>query len=125
MVHHERRWLMHTNVVKLTAATARLEAMPIEPSQIVSGRPVARGVVALELDGGAYSTGVWECSPGTFHWRYEADETCTILKGEATVEVEGGGTVRFKAGDLVHFRKGMRTRWTVRKKILKTFILYG
>ena len=116
---------MTKKVVKRTVGKARLAAMPIEADQVVAGWPIARGAVAVELARGEYTAGIWECSPGTFDWDYDADETCTILQGEASVKVRGGQTVRFRAGDIVHFRKGMRTRWTVRKKILKTFVLYG
>jgi uncharacterized cupin superfamily protein len=116
---------MAKKAVKRTVKGARLSAMSIEEDQIVTGQPVAKGVVAVELARGKYTAGIWECSPGTFDWAYDADETCTIIEGEASVRIQGGQTVRFRAGDLVHFRKGMRTRWTIRKKILKTFVLYG
>lgn len=116
---------MAKKIVMRIVAKARLAEMPIDPKQIIEGKPRARGMVAVEIDRGKYSAGIWECAPGTFDWDYEAEETCTILRGEAVVKVKGGETVRFGAGDLVHFSKGMRTRWTVKKKILKTFVLYG
>jgi len=115
---------MRKKIFTRTIRKCRLSAMPIPPGQVVSGRAVARGSVAVEIARGKYMAGVWECSPGTFDWDYDAEETCTIIKGEASVRVRGGEMVDFRAGDLVHFRKGMKTRWTVKKKILKTFVLY-
>lgn len=101
-----------------------LKAMPIPRKDIVSGNPAGRGVVLAESKDGRYSAGIWSCTPGVFNWEYTGDETCTILSGEAEVKIKGSGLRRFGAGDIVCFSKGLKTQWTVKKKILKTFVFY-
>ncbi|MDD5084411.1 MAG: cupin domain-containing protein [Candidatus Omnitrophica bacterium] len=106
--------------VKKTA----LKAMPIPREDIVSGNPVAKGVVLFESKDGCCSAGIWSCTPGAFKWEYTGDETCTILYGEAEVKLKNGRIKRFLAGDIIHFPRGLKAQWVVKKKILKTFTFY-
>lgn len=65
--------------------------------------------------------GVWECSSGTFRWNYTWDESVYILKGQATITVEGGNPVHIKARQTVHFSQGLRAEWKVTETVRKVF----
>ena len=114
---------MSRTIIKPIRKT-RLGAMSIPAEDIVSGHPVARGVVLATSKDGRCCAGIWSCTPGVFDWVYDGDETCTILEGEAVIKIKGGRSKRLRAGDFVNFPKGLKTRWTVKKRILKTFTLY-
>ncbi len=96
--------------------------MPLEPlpaDKAVAGRPRA-GVVPLPGVAGL-AVGVWEHSAGT-STDVEADEVFVVLRGRATVEVDGGPTLELVPGDLCVLEAGARTRWTVHEDLRKVFV---
>ncbi|MDR0382175.1 MAG: cupin domain-containing protein [Oscillospiraceae bacterium] len=62
---------------------------------------------------------VWECGVSEFAWRYDRDEICLILEGQAVVSYDGG-SASFGAGDLVFFPK-MDCVWKVLAPIKKHY----
>ena len=106
-----------------TAPVGVLPAMPIEPSWIVEGNPVARGQIVTQSEDKKVVSGVWTCEPGEFDWTFAADEFIHVLEGEATVIVEvGDQKVTLSPGKIVHFPLGLRTRWHVIKPLRKFFV---
>ncbi|THU52030.1 hypothetical protein C4D60_Mb06t37300 [Musa balbisiana] len=62
----------------------------------------------LEL--GIRSWPKWGCSPGRYLLRFDAQETCCLLKGKVKPYNEGSSQcVEFGAGDLVVIPKGVRS----------------
>jgi uncharacterized cupin superfamily protein len=105
------------------AAEDRLPAMPIDPTWIREGNPSACGRLHVQSGDRLLGAGIWECTPGTFDWRYVWDEFCFITAGEVDL-IEADGTRRtMGAGDLVHFRLGSTVRWVVKETVRKAFFI--
>lgn len=101
---------------------ARLE-VPLEPlpaGKVVAGRPRAGAVQVPGVSG--LAVGVWEHGAGT-STDVEVDEVFVVLRGRATIEVEGGPTLEVGPGDLCVLEAGARTRWTVHEALRKVYVL--
>ena len=66
------------------AVTGELSDMPIEPSWIEDGDPVARGDVLVQSSDKLLSSGLWSCTTGKFRWEFGWDEFVHILEGRVT-----------------------------------------
>ncbi|PKU85603.1 uncharacterized protein LOC110098990 [Dendrobium catenatum] len=56
----------------------------------------------------------WGCPPGKFPLKFEAKETCYLLKGKVKASIKGSCEwVEFGAGDLVTFPNGLSCTWDV------------
>jgi len=95
---------------------------PIEPSWIREGAPVARAITLTESPDGLLTTGIWDCTAGTFTWIFQTDEIVHILEGEVTVK-DGSRTHKLVAGSVCYFPQGLETIWEVRQYVKKTFVL--
>ena len=101
-----------------------LPAMPIEPSWITEGDPVARGTVVAQSEDKKVSSGLWSCEPGKFEWTFSWDEFVHVLEGEVEITEDGtDNTITLRPGDMAHFPLGMKTRWHVKQKVRKFFVI--
>ncbi|EXB93134.1 hypothetical protein L484_024472 [Morus notabilis] len=62
----------------------------------------------------------WGCPPGKFILKFDASETCYLLKGKVKVYPKGSSSsssdhefVEFGAGDLVIIPKGLSCTWDI------------
>ncbi|KAF1881271.1 hypothetical protein Lal_00023307 [Lupinus albus] len=56
----------------------------------------------------------WGCSPGKYQLKFDAEETCYLLKGKVKAYPKGSTDfVEFGARDLVTIPKGMSCTWDV------------
>ncbi|EXB46039.1 hypothetical protein L484_015900 [Morus notabilis] len=56
----------------------------------------------------------WGCSPGKYQLKFDAEETCYLLKGKVKAYPKGSSEfVEFGAGDLVIIPKGISCTWDV------------
>ncbi|KAL5990299.1 hypothetical protein ACLOJK_011196 [Asimina triloba] len=57
----------------------------------------------------------WGCPPGKFPLKFDAEETCYLLKGKVRAYAKGSSSefVEFGAGDLVVIPKGLSCTWDV------------
>ncbi|TQD87466.1 hypothetical protein C1H46_026978 [Malus baccata] len=57
----------------------------------------------------------WGCSPGKYQLKFDAEETCYLLKGRVKAYYPKGSSeyVEFGAGDLVTIPKGLTCTWDV------------
>ncbi|KAI5426228.1 hypothetical protein KIW84_031886, partial [Lathyrus oleraceus] len=56
----------------------------------------------------------WGCSPGKYQLKFDAEETCYLLKGKVKAYTKGSSDfVEFGAGDLVTIPKGLSCTWDV------------
>ncbi|GMI76160.1 hypothetical protein like AT3G04300 [Hibiscus trionum] len=60
----------------------------------------------------------WGCSPGKYQLKFDAEETCYLLRGKVRVYPKGSSPataeyVEFGAGDLVIIPKGLSCIWDV------------
>ena len=101
-----------------------LPDMPIEPSWIKEGNPVARGAVLTQSADKRVSSGLWSCEPGQFEWTFSWDECVHDLEGEIDISAEGSEpTQTLRAGDMAHFPLGMKAHWHVKQAIRKFFVI--
>lgn len=71
---------------------------------------------------GRIDTGVWECTVGRFAATREGySETCTILSGRVTIEVEGSEDEEFGPGDLMIMPSGWKGVWNVTEPVRKHY----
>ena len=101
-----------------------LPDMPIEPSWIKEGNPVARGAVLTQSADKRVSSGLWSCEPGQFEWTFSWDEFVHVLEGEVDITAEGSEhTQTLRAGDMAHFPLGTKAHWHVKQAIRKFFVI--
>ncbi|GAA1994719.1 cupin domain-containing protein [Catenulispora subtropica] len=101
-------------------ADAVLEAVELEPSQIVAGEPRVSELVLSESEDGRVVRGIWQMTPGVVT-DTEADEVFVVLSGRATVEFEDGTVLEVGPGDVAVLTEGARTRWTVHETLRKVY----
>ena len=97
--------------------------MPIEPSWITEGSPLARGTILAQSADKLVSTGIWSCTAGKFRWEFTWDEFVHVLEGEAVITEEGGETYTLRAGETAHFPIGLKTQWHVPRFVKKAFTI--
>lgn len=101
-----------------------LAPQPIDPTWIREGAPVARAITLTESADGLLTTGLWDCTSGTFTWIFGSDEIVHILEGEVRVRDRDGGEERLlSVGSVAYFPAGLETIWVVPKYVKKSFIL--
>ena len=100
--------------------TVPLEAVALDPAQVVSGAPEVRELELWRARDGAVATGVWEITPGVVT-DVEADEVFVVLDGRATVEIDSGATLELSPGVAGAFRAGSRTTWHVHETLRKLY----
>jgi uncharacterized protein len=101
---------------------AALEEVPIHPSWIIAGAPVARAQELSRSVDGTTVTMHWSCTAGTFHWYFSIDETVLILEGAVVVRTDGGTSRTLKAGDTALFHAGSWALWHVAHSVRKIAI---
>ncbi|KMZ69539.1 hypothetical protein ZOSMA_20G00160 [Zostera marina] len=75
----------------------------------------------LEL--GVKSWPKWGCPPGKFPLKFDAEETCYLLRGRVKAYTKGSSEcVEFGAGDLVVIPKGFRCTWDVSVAVDKYYM---
>ncbi len=98
-----------------------LPEMPIDPTWILEGLPIARGAVLIQSADKKVSTGLWECTAGRFRWTFAWDEFVHILEGEVSIQQENGPALTLRPGDTAHFPVGLTTEWLVPLHVRKVF----
>jgi uncharacterized cupin superfamily protein len=99
-----------------------LVPLPIDPSWIRHGTPMARAVTLSESPDSLLTAGLWDCTAGTFTWIFSNDEIVHILEGQVRVR-DGDTTHVLIPGSVAYFPRGLETVWEVREYVKKSFIL--
>lgn len=70
-------------------------------------------------------TGLWECTPGSWHITRTTSESLLVLKGKATLYEADGSTVRvvLTPGVWHNTPAGWKGQWIVEETIRKLFIV--
>ena len=110
---------MSCALIETSNIVVNLTPMPIEPSWIIEGNPVAQWCVLSKSADGLASTIVWECSEGKFDWYYDCDETILILEGSIVLENDTMRQTRYGVGDVIFFRHGAHAKWHVEGRARK------
>ena len=66
---------------------------------------------------------IWNSKPDHFDWKYDKEEHCYIVEGEATIETDDETAISIGPGDYVVFPKGLKCHWTVHRFIRKHYTL--
>jgi len=113
-----------TDVARVVRASAlpdsELDLDALDPAQVVDGAPEVRSLSLHEGDG--LAVGIWQHSAGV-STDVEADEVFVVLRGRATVEVDGGPTLEVGPGDVGLLPAGARTTWTVHETLRKIYVV--
>lgn len=99
-----------------------LRPLPIDPSWIKKGDPVARSVTLSKSPDGLLTAGLWDSTAGTFTWIFRRDEIVHILEGEVRVH-DGPTTHVLVPGSVAYFPCGLETIWEVPTYVKKAFVL--
>lgn len=102
---------------------SQLVDAPIPKDWVIDGKPVARSLDLTGFEGHGYTTGLWDCSEGTFNWYFHADEFVHILEGDVVVRGDDGKEAHLKVGDVAHFTAGSHTVWKVPNYVKKLWVL--
>ncbi len=90
----------------------------------IEGSPSMKTWIENKTDDGKFLTGFWECTPGTYHVTYKADELIHMFEGKMTLTPDGGGASQtFSAGDSLHIAAGFSGTWKTEAKIRKIFAI--
>jgi uncharacterized cupin superfamily protein len=110
-------------VQSFTSRGWELPLQPIEPTWILEGEPVARCITLAASPDGLLSTGLWDCTAGTFEWFYWLDETIYVLEGGVVITEASGRVHDLEAGDIALLPAGSRVRWRVDEYVRKFFVV--
>lgn len=105
------------------AVDTPLGEFKVNPSWIIAGHPVFKGVETLRSADGKTISGLWSCDgPTTFVWHFGADETVHLLEGEVHVEYEGK-SFTIRPGETATFHAYTTAIWHIPKYAKKTYTL--
>jgi uncharacterized cupin superfamily protein len=110
-------------ILMIDPATVELEPSPIRKEWILDGAPTARSTKLVSSDDRVSAVLVWDCSPGSFHWHYDKEETIFVLSGEAFMTNDQGEVRRIAAGDVGFFPAGYSCDWRVTQHFRKVAVL--
>jgi uncharacterized cupin superfamily protein len=105
-------------VVVSPKAIVETSYAPINPAWILDGSPRARAATLSRSPDGTAVTVAWECTAGTFRWRFIDDETVHIVDGGVTVHWNGD-VHHLGPGDVAYFPAGTVATWIVQDYVSK------
>lgn len=99
--------------VELPAPTLKATAVAGSPSE---------ATLVLTSEERGVSTGVWECSPGTFAKDATSyTEVCHLLSGRSILRGDDGTVVEAGPGDVIVFQPGWTGTWEVVETVRKVW----
>src|SRR5215471_9432561 len=110
-------------IAKPAAFELSAEEMPISPNWVLSGMPISRIKSVVRSRDWTSHVVVWECTGGTFKWRYRQDEVAVIVSGEAFITTGAGQEHRLVPGDVVFFPAGSSSTWHVPERVRKVAVV--
>lgn len=106
---------------KIHIAHAELDSWPLPRELVLTGDPQASGAVLSKAPDGRQVRGLWDCTPGSFRWEWNYDETLVVVAGRVTVTLDDGRKVELNPGDMAFFERGQGSVWTVHEHFRKGF----
>lgn len=89
---------------------------------IVQGEPIPRAHPLTKSKDELFSSGLWDCTAGTFFYTFPCDEIVHVLEGEVIVR-EGEQEYTLRPGDVAFFPQGLTCQWEI-PNYLKKFAIY-
>jgi len=100
----------------VTPSTADLDGWTV-----TEGSPRMTTWVLHTAADGTMMSGIWECTPGSYHATYSAYEYVVLISGVITITPDGGVPVTVRAGDAFVVEKEFRGTWTIVEPVRKHF----
>jgi uncharacterized protein len=104
---------MSKSIVTAKVAATEVFLGAMAPSMVLDGTPKSGSRILVKSHDGNAIAWVWECTVGTFVWRYGEDETVYIISGEVFISTKNGEEKRLGPGDMVFFPGGISCKWRV------------
>ncbi|MGE0495256.1 MAG: FAD-dependent oxidoreductase [Vulcanimicrobiota bacterium] len=111
--------------VHFARGVRQLPLMPIEPSWVKVGNPIAHSEILTMTPDRQVATGFWSCTEGEFEWHFDYDEMIVVQEGSVTITDLGlgGKTQVLGPGDTATFPAGSSTYWRVTQAMRKYFVI--
>lgn len=88
---------------------------------LISGNPVQKGWT-VDSVGEDTGSGVWQSTPGKWHFANSHWEYCRILNGVSIITEDSGESYRVTAGDSFILRPGFKGTWEVVETTTKEYV---
>lgn len=88
---------------------------------VTEGTPSMRTWALHTSSDGSMLSGVWECTPGTYHATYSAYEFVHMIEGRIVITPDGGTPVTVKAGDAFVVEADFKGTWKIEETVRKHF----
>jgi len=99
---------------------------PVPAASLLSGNPAENGHTYHSADGGAFTAGVWDCTPHQLRPApYEVDEFMIVLEGSIVIEHGDGESRRFRAGEGFVIPKGTPLSWKQDEYVRKFWAIHN
>jgi uncharacterized protein len=100
------------------------EAEHSAPKEVLSGAPEQTIRNVYTDSSGAFSTGIWESTPGKWPVEYTEDEFCLLLAGVVELIDARGRSARFSAGDAFVITAGFKGTWETVDPVKKLYAIH-
>ena len=98
----------------------------VPPEAVLSGTAKESGEFLYSTDNGAFSVGVWECTPYAEILDYPTEnEYCMVLKGKVSLTNPDGSIETFSAGDSYVVPAGFKGKFEVHETLRKIYVIYS
>jgi uncharacterized protein len=88
---------------------------------VTEGSPQMTTWVLHTTADGTMMSGIWECTPGSYHATYTAYEYVVLIKGRIVITPDGGTPVTVQAGDAFVVEKDFKGTWKIEEAVRKHF----
>ena len=90
---------------------------------MVEGQSRTYGKLLYRHADGSSETGIWNCTPGTWHCRVTRDEFCHFLAGACTYTSSSGEVIDVEPGTVAFFPAGWTGVCQVKSTIRKVYMI--
>lgn len=90
---------------------------------MLEGESRTFGRLLSRKDDGSSETGIWNCTPGTWHCHVTKDEFCHFLAGECTYTGEDGQVIEVRPGTIAFFPEDWKGTCEVRETVRKVYMI--
>jgi hypothetical protein len=109
-------------IVKLPSTDGITPSTDILDGWVVTeGNPQMRTWALHTSAAGDMMSGIWECSPGSFHATYTAYEYVVLIEGRIVITPDGGTPVTVEAPDAFVVEPTFKGTWKIEKAVRKHF----
>jgi uncharacterized protein len=88
---------------------------------VTEGAPSMKTWVLHTSSTGQMISGIWECSPGTYHATYTDYEYVVLISGRIVITPDGGTPVTVSAGDAFVVEHDFKGTWKIEEYVRKHF----